>query len=350
MQIRKGISGYMRLARKNHLPHEMIFFVTNRCNSSCEGCFYRDELNRPVDELSLDEIEKTSKSMGNFFTLMISGGEPFLRRDLPEICGIFSRNNRTWNIFIPTNGLDTAGILKLTESVLERCPDTKIAVGVSLDGMQETNDLIRGARGGFRKATRTLEGLISLKEAYQNLHVRVNTVVSSRNYIEIPRLMDFIRMNYDADFHSVSPMRSPKGMPCPESPTPGQWKSIYTLLLKYDRHYLSRNAKTSLSLRIRGKRRLYELIERSLSMQGWGFKCLAGNMIGVIEPNGDVKLCEPDSPIGNLRDHGYDFRKVWFSEGAESGRRKAIKCSCMHPCFLSSSLMYNPRTLYTILR
>ena len=70
-------------------------------------------------------------------------------------------------------------------------------------------------------------------------------------------------------------------------------------------------------------------------------------MIGVMEPDGRLKFCELKLAIdiGNLRDTGYDFRKVWFSEAADAVREKVKSCSCYHGCFLTPSLYYSPSHL-----
>ena len=84
----------------------LIFFVTSKCNSNCKFCFYKSKLNSG-DDLSLGEIRKISLGIGNFTNLLFSGGEPFLREDLPEIVDIFISQNQVKNISIPTNGINT---------------------------------------------------------------------------------------------------------------------------------------------------------------------------------------------------------------------------------------------------
>ncbi len=345
MNIKNVTSGHLTLIRKGHLPHEVIFFVTNKCNSSCSGCFYRDRINKPIKELSLEEIRMTSTGMGRFYSLLVSGGEPFLREDLPEICHAFYRNNRPNLIFIPTNGLATRNILEKTEGMLKTCARTRIILAPSLDGVGKTHDDIRGVRGGFRKTLKTIEGAVKLKERYPNLSIMINTVVSRRNYSEIPKLMDFIKTRQGINYHSVSPIRNKAGRASEESPTPRQWATLYKILLGYDIYYLSKEKVHFLGLNLKGKRKIYSLIETGIMGQGFGFRCLAGNTIGVIEPDGDVRLCESTGPVGNLRDFNYDFRRLWFSEMAEKRRREIRNCSCIHPCFLVHRIVYNPKTL-----
>jgi hypothetical protein len=59
-----------------------------------------------------------------------------------------------------------------------------------------------------------------------------------------------------------------------------------------------------------------------------------------------VRMCELRDAVGNVRDTGYDFAKLWFSEGADRQRAsiKAKECHCTHSCFMSSSLVFDLRT------
>ena len=69
--------------KNNRMPVQLTFFVTTHCNASCPHCFYAAELNNPKkQDLSLEEVEKISKSMDDLLLLYIGGGEPFLRTDL----------------------------------------------------------------------------------------------------------------------------------------------------------------------------------------------------------------------------------------------------------------------------
>lgn len=69
------------------------------------------------------------------------------------------------------------------------------------------------------------------------------------------------------------------------------------------------------------------------------FFCQAGNNIGVLEPDGGVRLCELTPVVGNVRETQYNFNKVWFSKRADSIRVKIKKdnCACTHACFIDAS-------------
>jgi len=63
-------------------PLVLTFSITNRCNSRCKTCNIWKIPAEESEELSLDEIELIFKSMDKLYFLNISGGEPFLRKDL----------------------------------------------------------------------------------------------------------------------------------------------------------------------------------------------------------------------------------------------------------------------------
>ena len=83
--------------------------------------------------------------------------------------------------------------------------------------------------------------------------------------------------------------------------------------------------------------------------------CYAGSISGVIGANGDVQLCEMLSRVGNLRDVGYDFKKVWFSKEARKQRNfikkgVGICAKCTHSCFVASTLLFDPKMYPRLVR
>ena len=97
----------------------VIFFVTNKCNSKCKHCFYWRNLNSNKNELTLEEIDKITKNSGKIQVLLLSGGEPFLRKDLFEIISLFIKNAGVKVISIPTNAILTKEIKEQTERLIK---------------------------------------------------------------------------------------------------------------------------------------------------------------------------------------------------------------------------------------
>lgn len=98
-------------------PPFLTLFINSICNMQCEHCFYWQNLNR-TDDLSFDELIALSKSLGKVENLNLSGGEPFLRKEIGAVCGEFVRRNGVRQIYIPTNGYFTERTVASVEEIL----------------------------------------------------------------------------------------------------------------------------------------------------------------------------------------------------------------------------------------
>ena len=102
------LAGVLNANSDPKTPTDLIFFITDRCNARCGHCFYRYAIDGSDgrDALDLDQIERIARSLtAPLHSLVLTGGEPFLRSDLSEICDLFARINRAEQIVLPTNGL-----------------------------------------------------------------------------------------------------------------------------------------------------------------------------------------------------------------------------------------------------
>src|SRR5262249_52178101 len=152
-----------RLAwRRKRKLNTIIFFVTSHCNATCETCFYWDELNRQGD-LSWEEIVRLSENTPPFTDLWFSGGEPTLRKELPEIIDLFVKNNGVTYINLPTNGLKPYRIYEVADHCLRENPKLELHVNISIDGLREYHDFMRGVPGNFDKALESARLLRQLK-------------------------------------------------------------------------------------------------------------------------------------------------------------------------------------------
>ena len=125
--------------------------VTYRYNAHCNMCDCFRDPTKPEEEITLDVIRKLPEMA---FT-NITGGEPFIRKDLPEIVReLYKKSDR---IVISTNGYFTERILALCEEFPE------VGVRISIEGLQETNDEIRGIPDGFNRGYTTLKKLVEEK-------------------------------------------------------------------------------------------------------------------------------------------------------------------------------------------
>ncbi len=128
--------------------------VTYRCNARCTMCNRYKCPSKKEDEISIDTIRKLPKM---YFT-NITGGEPFIREDLPQIVEeLYKKSDR---IVISTNGFFTNRIIALAK----RFPN--IGIRISIEGLEKTNDEIRGLKDGYKIGCETLKKLreIGLKD------------------------------------------------------------------------------------------------------------------------------------------------------------------------------------------
>ncbi len=124
-------------------PMMAMVEVTNRCNMDCPVCF--SDANHPADDVPLDEVrrrlERLLEVTGQPIPIQISGGEPTVRRDLPEIVGI-ARALGFRNIELVTNGIRIARRPALLEELRDR---GLTAVYLQFDGLRrETFLALRG--------------------------------------------------------------------------------------------------------------------------------------------------------------------------------------------------------------
>ena len=90
---------------KKNEPVSIVHFLTNRCNARCSFCFIDfDDPNTFKNELSLDEIDKLTKNLGNsLLNVNLTGGEPFARKDITEIAKLYIKNTTVQSMYITTN-------------------------------------------------------------------------------------------------------------------------------------------------------------------------------------------------------------------------------------------------------
>jgi Fe-coproporphyrin III synthase len=121
--------------------------VTYRCNARCNMCDVWQYPTSPADEIGLDII----RGLPEMFFVNVTGGEPFVRQDLPEI--VAELRKKAGRIVISTNGFFTERIIELCK----RFPD--LGIRISIEGLEESNDRIRGIPEGYRRTQETLKKL-----------------------------------------------------------------------------------------------------------------------------------------------------------------------------------------------
>jgi 12,18-didecarboxysiroheme deacetylase len=160
----------------------VVWNITRKCNLKCIHCYAQADDKDFEGELSTEEGKRLIDDLAKFKTpvILFSGGEPLVRKDLPELAGYaVSKGLRA---VISTNGtlIDMDMAKKLKEIGLSY-------VGISIDGMEETNNRFRGQEGAFKKA---LEGVHNCMKA--GIKVGLRFTINKSNFREIPAIFDLL--------------------------------------------------------------------------------------------------------------------------------------------------------------
>jgi MoaA/NifB/PqqE/SkfB family radical SAM enzyme len=324
-------------------PVYLILGLTYDCNSFCRTCFNWEQLRKNKEhELSLDELRKTFETMGELLFVVMSGGEPFLRRDLPEVCEMLATKNKVKQITIPTGAIASDLIARSVESTLQRCPRTQIVVNLSIDHIGEKHDWIRGVPGNYEKARNTYARLIPLRDRFDNLTVNVHTCLCTYNADDLDIIFESVKRDFpEISFHSFEMLRGDQPDKNIQAIATQRYRELLPKLEAYWRSYRHYDSFLKF-VKIYSRRMELAVLEQQTQVQ----PCYAGLVSGVLDARGEVRMCELREPVGNVKDTGYDFGTLWFSEAADRQRAsiKAKECHCTHSCFMSSSLVFDVRT------
>lgn len=336
LQRHTELSLRARNHRERETPPFLIVFINSICNLSCEHCFYWKELNQRND-LAFSDFEQLTSDLGQFDTLNLSGGEPFIRADFGEICGLFITKNGVKQIYVPTNGYFTAKCEKSLRKVLQHKTLDRFVCEISLDGMPEYHNRFRGNPKSFEKAMETYAMLTKLQDEDPRLRIHVNTVAMSENIGEVWALTEHIHeICPRVEHHNLAVIRGDRKNPSLSGPALEQYKRLYDHIRDVWKD--------------REEGRFGSVVEPMLqhvkvkTMEGAAqyVPCKAGVLSGVIYANGDVSVCETHAPLGNLREKR--FFEIWDSPEATALRAqiKARECYCTNEVFMWPSIVFQP--------
>ena len=158
---------------------EIIYLPTLRCNLTCQHCIVK-HFYRETEEMSCKEVlSKIRESkLAARCHISISGGEVFLKKDLEDmILGLVNDTEREWFVDVTTNGYFCDRIRSVVEKVknVER-----LRFSVSIDGIEETHNKIRGNKNAYNNAIKSLEIIASF-----GIRAEVNTVMQPDNFAEL---------------------------------------------------------------------------------------------------------------------------------------------------------------------
>ena len=357
--------GYRLSMQSTPMPINFTISVTNKCNARCKTCniwrIYEEQPELSKSELNAEEFERIFKNIGkNAYWFTISGGEPFLRKDIVEIYDALVHHCSPNIINIPTNATAPKLIEKRVKEFLEIDNKSTLIINLSLDGIGSLHDDIRGVKGNFEKFISTYERLTALKADFCNLRVGVHTVVSIYDIDHLEDIYDFVRgLNPTPDSHIFEVAEERVELDTIGSgitPLHKSFSKAFTPLReKIKRDYLKGDFLSRIAQSFRLE--YYEMVEKILKEKRQIIPCYAGFASCQISAYGDVWMCcVLAQSLGNLRDANFEFYKLWHSEKANEIRNSIKNGECYCPLANASytsmlcDFFMMKRVLYRILR
>ncbi len=296
-------------------PKYLMMKITNRCNSNCTYCShaYSNE-DEEKNDISLDIIKRTIKEAGamNVTAASINGGEPLVRKDIPEIIRALIAERIT--PVLMTNGL-------LLPERWEELGEAGLRyIIMSFDSLDpETYNSQRGA--DFDDAMAGIDAACALKEKYKDAHIHVTTVLTKNNAKELP---DFIRyMTSRGIYVQISPYHQ-FNPSIPNVLRITDPEEIFTLtgeLLRMKREGMLIANSEGFIAHLPN----FFLEDRRVPC---GYRCLIGYTNVFIDAYMNVHCCWDGTfkPMGNL--HDQTLTEIWNSEQYKEARQKMMKCEC----------------------
>lgn len=268
---------------------------------------------KSADEITTRDIEKLPTGLG---FVNVTGGEPFVRQDIGEIIEVLRA--KADRIVISTNGFFTSRIVELCE----KYPD--LGIRISTEGLQRTNDNIRGIPDGFDRTLRTLLTLrrMGMKDIGFGMTVQYMNCKDLTPLYELSEALGYefatATLHNSHYFHKLDNRIENKEIVCDE------FKKLIIALLKSNsvKKWFRAYFNYGLINYIHGGKRF--------------LPCEMGTESCFIDPSGDVLACngmDVKIAMGNIKEH--TFAEIWNSEQADMVRN-AVK-TCNKQCWMIGS-------------
>ena len=356
-RIGRALRGYF----DRRAPGYLVFFVTPLCNCRCKMCFHTAVIDRAAQRkvLSLAEIERIARNWPGLHSLNLSGGEPFLREDLPEVAALFYRLSGTRFITCTTNSSRPKRAEAMVDELCERCPEAAIRISQSLDGVGALHDSIRGREGLFEKVVEFNGRLEMLQRRHGNLGVNVVTALSSLNSEQADQLREYVYEHLAFDDYGALIVRG-------DTLDPAARRLDPEVFGRFQRACAERT--TAHAGCFGSTMRLYsalnqlaaQLVAEVAVNDRFVTPCLAGQVMVVMDDEGSVEPCEilrdfvaegkiqlPSSRLGTMRELNYDIRRVLGTRYARQVVDTIVssRCRCTYECAMAANVLYTPRLL-----
>jgi MoaA/NifB/PqqE/SkfB family radical SAM enzyme len=338
-------------------PVFLNILVTSVCDMRCTHCFFTEELDdRPRKKLQMkaNEIARISETLGgNLGVLVLAGGEPFTRKDLPEIVRAFYENNKLDSVYLMSNGQIHQRIFPDVARIMDECPNLNVSVALGIDGMKAAHEKIRRKEGSWDKAIHTARTLQQMKkEQYPRLDIQTCTCVMHSNEDTIFDWYDFLKYDLKPDKVNINYIRPPSADPTELNFDHRRYAELSQMILDDTKNAALKNNYGGKSGFFKAAVDIYmhDVIAKTKEENKAQLKCYAGSAGAVIYDTGALSSCENKTDVLNLRDYDWNFQAAWQTDLMKERRRVAgAGCFCTHEsnCFYPS-LPFNPKHLIKI--
>lgn len=334
---------YRATGRPRTLPVNFTLSLLYACNSRCMTC---NVYERKVRNFTVEEYDRFLSTVGRvpyWFTL--SGGEPFIRKEIVDIAKVVYDRCRPKIINIPHNGTFPDTTPARVQQMCEACPESEIIINVSLDELGHRHDEIRGTKDNFELATRTFRELKKLK--MKNLTVGIHTVLSKFNVDNLPAIYAGLSaMQPDSYITEIAEERNElQTIGTGITPTLDQYgQAVDFLLSELGKKKYRGISRVTQAFRLE----YYRLARRTLKEKRQIIPCYAGWASCQVAPDGDVwPCCVRGESVGNLRENGYDFPAIWYGERMQKMRASIRNGECACPLANASytNILISPSSL-----
>lgn len=324
-------------------PLTMSFVVTDRCNSRCQTCLigarYLDDPSVADGELSLDEYRRILPTIGRVEWVTLSGGEPFMRTDFPELAIAIASTLSARVVNVPTNGTFVHAAVRGVKRILEGIGDARLVVNVSVDGVGAEHDRVRGFDGNFDRLVDLVRRLRAL--GAPRLTIGCNTTVSRFNAGHARATIDFVLDELAPDSYvleaaQVRPEYHNDEVELAAPPALVRAALEHAIARLADRPRRGVPALVS-AFRSHYYRQALARLDRPIE-----HRCFSAFATCAVMPHGEVvSSTERGDSMGNLRSHGLDFAALWRSRQARAARERVRRA----PCTCESSNVSYPNAL-----
>lgn len=306
-------------------PIVLGLWITDKCNSHCVFC---NIWKKGITDLNLSKFEEQlqkSKILKNINFFGITGGEPFLHKDVTKFVDVISKYTKPVQIRFGSNGFATDLITNKLKEICTNNKNIPINVKFSIDGMSETHNKLRGVMDGFSKTMRTIDNLKKLN--FPNLSLSLSFTANSKNYKEIGDVLDIAEHKKIGFFYK--PVMKAKVL---ESENISKDLFLTKEQLKYLKDKFHKRLFDFYDKKNFGERVVHKnylrFLEQYYKNPARLFQCYACSASFHIDSNGNVYSCVQNKVIfGNIYKDKFD--KIWKNQKT-SKLRAVIKNSNCH--------------------